>query len=167
MEDRTNRQLRETLIIKGVPEIDNESWENTSQIAAKIFSDTVASLSYDNANGQIKRAHREKPNERRKGHRHIIVAVYNWKLCEELKRVSRNLKFPIEQKYGPLTTWRRNQALKCRQSLKADKKIIRGIVEFPAKLMVIYSYQNSKKYVLHEDFSKSEVVFTKPIAEDS
>ena len=57
IEDRTNRQLRKTLIIKGVPEVVNENWENTSQILAEIICNSVENISPDAALNQIERAH--------------------------------------------------------------------------------------------------------------
>ena len=38
IEERTNRQLRKTLIIKGIPEKNNESWKDTTNLLAKTIS---------------------------------------------------------------------------------------------------------------------------------
>ena len=171
IEDRTNRQLRETLIIKGIPEEDNEDWERTKQIIAETISNNIDNLSYDDAYNEIKRAHREHQNNIRKDKRHIFAAFYSWNLCEELKKKFRliaiqnnEFKITIESKYGPLTTWRRNKALERRKLLKADNKILSGYVAYPAKLMVKYPGQDdevNKNYTIHEDFSEMHVVYEK------
>ena len=49
---------------------------------------------------------------------------------------SKGSRVHIEQKYGPLTSWHRNKALAVRKSLKAENKITKAYVAYPAKLMV-------------------------------
>ena len=58
----------------------------------------------------------------------------------------------VEPQFGPITTWRRNQALKLRKEMKAKKEILKGYVDYPAKLMVLYP--GAIKYVEKVDFSK-------------
>ena len=58
----------------------------------------------------------------------------------------------VDQKYGSDTTWRRDQALLKRKTLKQQKKIFSGHVEYPAKLMVKYQ-ADDVDFVLYEDFS--------------
>ena len=38
VEDRTNRQLRKTIVVKGLPEKPNEKWSDTRNILAKHIS---------------------------------------------------------------------------------------------------------------------------------
>ena len=64
-----------------------------------------------------------------------------------------------EQKYAPLTTRRRNEALKARKVLKANNQIINGYVALPAKLMV--RSEQGAKYHMHKDFSDIDVIFKK------
>ena len=61
----------------------------------------------------------------------------------------------IEQRYGPDTTWRRNQAKLLRKHLISRKEIVSGYVNFPAKLMVKKTKEG--KYSLHTDFSHIDV----------
>ena len=149
VEDRTNRQLRETLIFKNVPEASsNESWFETKDIVAKAISENVEGVTFDYDKQQIRRAHR-KSNRRNDGsnqhHRRITAGFYNWDLCQSIKDsfrnkgiADRNFKLIAEQKYGPLTTWRRQKALEKRKKLKEEGVIISGYVDFPAKLMLNY-----------------------------
>ena len=169
IESRTNRQLRETLIIKGVPEEDNENWEKTSEILATVICEN-GTITYENAYRLIKRAHREQPNDNRVGQRHIYAAMHSWKFCEDLKTSFRtkrmrdsNFGISIESKYGPLTTWRRNEALNARRLLKAEKKIVGGFIAYPARLMVAYPVPEGQKlrYTLYKNFSTIPVVFKK------
>ena len=92
LEDRTNRSLRKTLVIKGIPEVENETW------------------------AQIERAHRSAPSNHpdKKGKRDLYAAFYDWKDSEQIKfqiikanREDPDLKTYFEQKYGAITTARR------------------------------------------------------------
>ena len=64
----------------------------------------------------------------------------------------------MEQKFGPLTTWRQNHALEICKTLKNSGIITNGYVSYPAKLMVKYRKADTK-YTLHHDYSDTEVVF--------
>ena len=111
----------------------------------------------------IERCHRGRHDPRKQGTRKIIAAFHDWNDAEYVKDCFRSLNvlnkstIYVEQKFGPLATFRRNQALNVRKSLKADGHITRGYVSFPAKLMV--QRPGEKKYVLHENFSDMPVVF--------
>ena len=58
-EERTNRQLRETLVFKNVKEeLPNESYAQTKEVLAKLVSDTC-DIPYEDVFSEIKRAHLE------------------------------------------------------------------------------------------------------------
>ena len=179
MEERTNRQLRETVIFKNIPEeLANERWEDTKNLLAKTISETCETISYEDAFEGIKRCHREsaKKQERfanngrpsRTGKRNIYAAFYSWELCQTIiktfrkKGVSeREFNFFAEQMYGPLTTKRRSMALEVKKKLKEDGTISGGYVEFPAKLFVNHvgnvDDEGRKVYSYHSDYSRREV----------
>ena len=94
--------------------------------------------------------------------------MYSWRFCEALKKTfrqkrvrDRNFGISIESMYGPLTTWRRNQALDARRLLKAENKIVGGFVAFPARLMVAYPVPEGQtiSYTQYKNFSTMPVVF--------
>ena len=62
LEEARNRQMRKTLIFKGIPRVDeleNESWDDTAELVAeKISSASEGNLSFDDALDSIERAHR-------------------------------------------------------------------------------------------------------------
>ena len=162
VEDRTNRQLRSTLIFKGVPKQPQEkSWNDTRQVLASSVN-SLLGIPQKEASNLFERIHRGK--DREYGPPHIYCKVYNWNNSEKLKDDFLNLnkknksRIRCEQKYGPRTTNRRNQALILRKSLKEDGEIVSGYVKFPARLMVKRDGENA--YTELKDFSKSEVVFT-------
>lgn len=166
LEDSTNRHLRKTLVFKGVKERENESWKMTESVLAQTISDaTDGSVDESVAARMIERAHRSRPNQQKKGRRDIFVKVYDWKDSEYLKEAfskknTRDHEFKIycEQKYGPVTSARRNEALKARKTLKANGDIARGFVAYPAKLMVkLPGDGRDVKYKLHEDFSNIDI----------
>ena len=166
LEDSVNRHMRKTLVVKGVKELDNESWKMTESVLAKTISQaTNGDVDEKEAAGMIERAHRSKPNRQKKGRRDIFVKFYSWKDSEYVKEQfarknikDRQFKTYCEQKYGPLTTARRNEALKARKELKSNGEIARGYVAFPAKLMVkLPNDSREAKYRLHKDYSSVEI----------
>ena len=179
-EERTNRQLRETLIFKNIPEVENEKWEDTKELLAKTISETCETISYDDAFNGIKRCHRESAKKQeqiatngrpsRAGKRHIYAALFSWELCQEILEAFRkkcvmehDFKVFAEQMYGPLTTKRRDMAMELRKRLKDGGTISGGYVAFPAKLFVNRAghvdVEGKKIYKFHTDFSRHEVRF--------
>ena len=173
VEERTNRQLRETLIFKNVPERGGgETYNKTREVLAELISTHCSDIGYDEAY-QIKRCHREKQRENddgplRAGKRHIYCAFVNWYFSQQVldafKRKcidDRNFVFAVDQKYGPLTTKRRGLALKERKRLKDEGTIDSGFIVYPAKLFVALPgdlrNDGRKAYNLHADFSKHVV----------
>ena len=61
----------------------------------------------------------------------------------------------VDYKYGPLTTLRRNLALKRRRELLNSGELSKAHVAYPARLMGLKG--NEKKYKLIEDFSATPV----------
>ena len=172
VEDRTNRQLRETLVFKGIPEeegTEEDKYMETKKLLATIISTHCTGISYDDALKQIKRAHREKDRDDhyRAGKRLIFAAFHSWDLCQVILQTFRRKcindhEFPIsaDQKYGPLTSRRRQLASLMRKQLKDAGTIVSGYVDFPAKLMVNYPGEimaNKKVYRLHTNFSRHKI----------
>ena len=176
-EDRTNRQLRETLIFKNIPEeLEKESWEDTKRLLATIISRFCDSIEYDDAYKSINRCHREKAirprnddRPTREGKRHIFAAFHSWNICQTFIEAirkkcasDRDSKIYVEQMYGPMTTKRRSLAMQCRKQLKDEGLISGGYVDFPAKLFVNrmgnVDAEGKKIFNFHSDFSKRDVV---------
>ena len=166
LEDQTNRTCRKTLIIRGVKEnpLTEKSWDDTKKVVAEIIQHKCR-VEID-PDEHIERAHRGKKisvSAQNKFHRDIHVCFYDWndtrRILDGFKQhgfVTKDNIF-IEQRYGPDTTWRRNEAKLLRKNLKLKKEIISGYIAFPARLMVKTS--PTGKYHLHSDFSN------KPVAE--
>ena len=181
IESRTNRQLRETLVFKNIPEEESDvsggllaQYTETKKLLATVISQHCPSISYDDAYSQIKRAHRERKRDdideerSRAGKRLIFAAFHSWDLCQEildsfrlLNIKDRNFKISAEQKYGPLTTKRRQLAFTLRKKLKETGVITSGYVDFPARLIVNLNGElnvdGKKVYRLHKNFSKAQV----------
>ena len=158
LEDQVNRSSRKTIVVRGIKENNKETWEDTRVVLAKQIA-KVANIEEKNASSMIERVHRSRPNPHREGKRDIIAAFYDWNDSEYVMRMFRDAAKKgqtkgifVDQKYGPLTTARRNHALLQRKSLIADKTITNGYVAYPAKLM-IKKNKSDTKYVLHEDYS--------------
>ena len=182
IEDRTNRQLRKTLVFRGIPEQPStatdgaetathktESWQETKDLLADQISE-ICALPKPDAAAMLERAHRSAPNPRYKGTapRPIYVALFDWnqsQLCIEKFRqhniTNKNSKILCEQKYGPITTQRRNQAMMMRKELKDSGEIVAGYVAFPARLMAKTSHREGSKYTMVRDFSREPVTLGK------
>ena len=60
LEDRTNWEMRKTLIIKGVPEVNEDSWDKTENALAASISN-VCNIDQDSAKDMFERVHRGCP----------------------------------------------------------------------------------------------------------
>ena len=162
VEERTNRQLRKTLVIKGLKELDSETWEDTRDLVAETIHKNIKSVSFDEAYDMLERVHRGPYNPLKVGRRVIYAALYQWDDCEfivnkfrKINRLNGQLKLYVDYKYGPLTTCRRNEALKVRREPINEQKIVQGYISYPAKLHV--KYDKNGDWVIHDDFSKKSV----------
>ena len=162
LEERTNRQLRQTLVFKGIQEQKNESWEDTFEILAEKIS-KILDISTRSAQDMLNRVHRGKPSSNRNlnSPRPIYAALHKWRDCEELREAFRdenvkgNCTIKVDFMFGPKTTLRRNLALLERKNLKASGTIVAGYLAYPARLMG--KAPGTNNYILIEDFSDREV----------
>ena len=167
LEERTNRQLRQTIVVKGVKEQPKETWEITKQLLASTIAENV-NTSYSNAYQLLNRVHRGRPTDdpHKRGQRDIYANIYSWAHCERLVQDFRSLNVRgqtnvrIEYKYGPLTTNRRLQAMGRRKEMKTAGSLISGYVAYPARLMV--KVTGSTVYKMVEDFSCAPYKVFKP-----
>ena len=185
VEDNKNRQLRKTLVFKGIPEkryaaeggsaesgngtprTRPESWDDTATVLATSMAEAL-NTTIEDARKMVERCHRAAPNSRYQGDapRLIFAAFVNWRDSERTKEAYRkyNIDNPgsrtfVENKFGPRTTMRRNQALKERKRLIDTQAIYNGYVQHPAKLMVKDTRVSGAKYKLWKDYSKEPVNF--------
>ena len=184
IEDNQNRQLRKTLVFKGIPEqkfrdeqntnadgsprMNPESWDDTATILATQISESLEDTTVEQARAMVERCHRGAVNPRYKGNapRPIFAAFVNWRDSERVKETfhknniaDRDCGMYAEQKFGPRTTVRRNIAMKERKQLIDTHIIISGYVSHPARLMIKDSRAKGAKYRLWRDYSKEPVKF--------
>ena len=161
LEDQVNRSCRKTLILRGVKERKEENWNDTKKVVTEVI-DKLCDVSLD-PDEHIERAHRghKLTHKSKKTARDIHVCFYDWNDTQKVLQgfqkhgIGNNQNIFIEQRFGPNTSWRRNQAKLARKSLKEKKEIISGYISYPAKLMVKKSKEG--KYSLFKDFSNMEV----------
>ena len=166
VEDRTNRQLRKTLVFHNIPEEPQESWAQTEKRVAEVIAD-VCNIQVAEAAENLERVHRSAPNPRYKGNspRKIFAALYDWKFSEKCKEafkeknIAKTSTIYCEQLYGPLTRERRRLAMEERKRLKTNNEIVSAYVDFPAKLMGKTTKEG--KYKCIKDFSNVKVKFGK------
>lgn len=162
IEDNKNRQLRKTIIFKGIEEKKSggENWEDTTAVLAESMSESLGTT-VDAAKKMVERCHRARPNPNYKGTmpRPIFASFLDWRDSEATKEAFRRSRNGViaEQKVGPLTTIRRNMALKERKRLLDDGTILHGYVAHPAVLMVKDSTAPTAKYRKYKDFSNEAV----------
>ena len=171
LEERTNRQLRNTLVFKGIPEAPNEkTWEDTKSVLAEACAHSLPNLEAGQARNLFERAHRSHfkgKDDMKAGRRDIFVKVYDWNQGEKLKENFRKLRsqnsdvrISCDQKYGPRTTARRSYALSIRRNLKQNGEMTSGYIAFPARLMIKTTISKTEKYHMYADYSKLEVTAT-------
>ena len=163
LEHQTNRNSRKSVIIRGVPEHEDEkSWDDCRKVVCEKLAE-ITNSDPETLSNAIERIHRGKPN-RHDGPRVVHALFYDWNDSEHLisamRKNGRNSRIYVEQRYGPDTTWRRNSALTLRKDLKAQGTITSGFIAYPAKLMVKYNVQD-RKYTMHQDFSNAVVPVTR------
>ena len=93
IEDRTNRQMRKSIVFRGIEEEEDESWSQTEEKLAKVLHE-VTGRPLGETSEWIERCHRSGPrpsptsrpepkdgatNGKRKGPRVINAAIYDWK----------------------------------------------------------------------------------------
>ena len=165
IEERTNRQLRNTLVVKGIPEPAHErTWNDTKQVLAESIAE---SLQISVPTTIFERAHRSNfagRNGEKRGRRDIFVRVHDWNVSEKMKEdfralrmKNRNCQVSVDQKFGPRTTSRRNYALFQRKTLKENGDIFAGYIAYPAKLMVKKTNNKTEKYAEYENYSEWEL----------
>ena len=168
VEERTNRQLRKTLVIRGMEEkaADQppETWEETRVAVAKIIAKTCPSIDENHAYDIVERAHRSNKNSNYQGNapRPVFAAITYWPdtvtITDEFRKKNiedRNFKIAVDYKYGPMTTKRRSLAFQERRKLINNKEAISAYVAYPARLMIKTTQRG--KYSLAKDFSKVKV----------
>ena len=174
VESRTNRQLRKTLVFRGIKE-DNDTertWEDTDDLLVSKIAESLGTTEsfgadadddYDveeEAGTMIDRCHRGGNKaffDEQGRHRPIFAAMHSWKDCKRIIRSFRKQKCGIfvDYKYGPRTTKRRNIAMMHRRDLIRNKVIDQGYIVFPAKL--VGRKLGDKFYNTIKDFSHDEV----------
>ena len=157
LEERTNRQLRKTLVFRGIPEADGEkNWQHTENLVASKIAETLGVTSDETIN-MIDRCHRGgNPKYYQNKNRPIYAAMHSWKQCEDIIWTARKKKnILVDYKYGPMTSKRRFLALKKRRELIDSGTIVKGHVSYPARLMG--KGPNDNRYKLIEDFSQVDV----------
>ena len=162
IEDRTNRQLRQTLIIVGVKESRDETWNDTRDLLAETISKNLKT-SFNSADKMLNRVHRaSRKDPHHPGNpRRIFAAVHQWDDCEMLVEKFRELNVSgrsgvrINYMHGPLTTVRRNMAMLKRKQLKEAGTLQSAYVAFPARLFG--KKHGEDAYTLIKDFSREEV----------
>ena len=90
LEDRTNRQLRNTLIFKGIPETAGEKkgkqqWDETRKVLSETLAKHVPGLDAQSASNMFERVHRGKAGALNVNKRKIYARVFDWNVSEGLK----------------------------------------------------------------------------------
>ena len=157
IEERTNRQMRQTLVFRGIQE---QALEKTLADTDNLLADTLGDALGIDASNMVNRCHRTGNPQfyAQAGRaRPIAAAMHAWKDCERIidhfRKDGSNIY--VDYKYGPMTTKRRNLAMKLRKELKQKGELKQAFVSYPAKLMGKKAGEHS--YRLIEDFSKHPV----------
>ena len=167
LDDQINRNMRNNLVIRGIPEAEGEREDTRSIVCAelaKLWNDDTFHNPYYKYNDDdelqapheqieklIDRAHRGGKRSTR-GPRNIYVKFLSSQTVDQFMISIRSTKVPfrIERQYTQAVNKRRNAAMLERKRLKDANEIQSGYLEYPAKLMVKAVGEN--KYKFHKDF---------------
>ena len=153
LDDQVNRGMRNNMIIKGLPEsLDNEREDTRSLVVNKLHELSGDKYSKHGIDTVIDRAHRGSGKPRTDRPRNIYIRFTSSQVVDEYLYLARKLKSPLrlDRQFSKAVTDRRKVAMLERKKLKEEKTIMAGYLEYPAKLMVKYTGQNSFK--LHKEF---------------
>ena len=149
VEDQTNRNMRNTLIIKGIREDPTEkNWDDaTNALVSHLTS--IFDWDPDSLNADIERCHRgrkeavEMRNDNKRNQpRPIFVKFHSWKTAEQIRRriigahKQKKTRIIVSQMFSKKTTKRMNDQLEIRKHLLLENKEWRAVVKFPGILLV-------------------------------
>ena len=147
--------MRNNLIIKNIPEEDQETWDISKNKVGEIL-ESISGVDRNKITEGIERAHRggKKKADKR---RNIYIRFYSWDDAEyyfqkfkSLAMKKHHFNYKIDRQYSKKLTSRRNEAMLERKRLLDSKQIVSGYVDFPAKLLVKKSVNT--RYALHAEY---------------
>ena len=153
LDDQINRGMRNNLIIKGIAESSGDERENTREIVKETLAPLIPSYSVKDIDDVIDRAHRGgKRKNPARGPRNIYVKFQFSSHVDEFMDAikTKRARFRLERQFYKAVTDRRNLAMLERKTLKMNKEIRSGYIEYPAKLMVKRNGETT--YKLHKEF---------------
>ena len=158
IEDQTNRSLRNTLILRNLPEETTEkSWDQTKRNLCDHLG-YYLNMDTRHVANMIERCHRSTHSKENRV-RPIYIRFFDWNDAQfvlntisKLKSKDKNITFKIDQMYTNSVMERRNLALKARKELIQDPEnsIIQGYLAYPAKLMV--KEENGTKFTFYKAY---------------
>ena len=157
LDDAINRSMRGNLVFHNVPEEKDENPEATKALLANILADHF-NKDQNDVMYDIVRAHRSaaKPDSNKcrpifvKFAREDVAEGINIDLSRRENKTKSGVYFKCTKQYIKALQDRRNDALVKRRELLDDNSIIKGFVEYPAKLIVMFAGQS--KYSKHSEY---------------
>ena len=145
IDEIVNRSMRGNVVIKGIPEKENEDWDTTKSIATDYIS-TLSNENTDTVFRKLDRVHRGGKMEGNKP-RHIYanfvystdasfyvdLSVKKWVSCHNKGETKPTWR--MEHQYSKKLTERRDKALLYRQELLRKKEYAQVRLAYPAKLL--------------------------------
>ena len=161
IENQTNRSLRNTLILRNLPEETPEkTWDQTKEKLCELLGYHL-DMDPRQANDMIERCHRStgtKDDDKDKI-RPIYIRFYSWNDAQftlhtinKQRARDKRITFKIDQMYSSSLLDRRNKALIVRRNLLRDPEnsIKQAYLAYPAKLMV--KEENNTKFSFYKAF---------------
>ena len=165
LDNQINRNMRSTLVFKNVPGSETK-WNETTKILCEIISEYDSSITTEEAESWVERAHRIKPYQNpkyddKRDHipENIVAKFSSWKHSETVREIiikKNQVADPsvprifVEQLQSKKLTARTNNAKKCRKDIKLEHPDWLMYVSHPAKLML--KKPGEKSYKLLEQF---------------
>jgi Fe-S-cluster formation regulator IscX/YfhJ len=162
LDDSINRGMRGNLVLFGVKETENEKFLTSDLVSHFIYQNVYKedpSVTLIGMRNTIVRAHRSKhnpANDNKVKPRPIFVKFARDDYADAILDKSiknetyKSTGVKICPQYSRRTQGRRDQALIHRRKLFDNKEIVKGYVDYPAKLFVMYN--GERKYTLLKEY---------------
>jgi hypothetical protein len=154
LDDQINRNMRNNLIFKNIPELPNERSEQTKELVQTIMAEKLG-IEAEESSRFIARVHRG--GNRKETSRPIYIKFDSDRYAEDILRkaitfnkANRDKFVNVQQQFTKKIQDRRVVALQVRKILLSNKEYERAYIQYPATLKV--KKYGEIKYFTHKEF---------------
>ena len=145
--DQIDRNLRNTIIVRGLPKANNErTWDDTAETFVNYLSRNLHwdKTTKDNLYNDIERIHRGKDNNHQESPPAVFIKFYSWKTAQNIIKTiitahkNKDVKITAHQMYSKRTQSNMDAAENQKKELlrNPDYKNCQAYVKYPGIIMI-------------------------------